>query len=185
MLETLLYLAGVLTALVSAVVVIIVAIFHIRKLWGWLFPVRVEPKIYRHFDDSVPDEIQATLTNRSLEPVYVVKCRGRSANSMGYIIRTHLRNPLIKPRLYDNVRFGAPVFEMINLEPVRIEPSQQVELSHRLSFRLPISGFANPMVQIEVVLSNSRILRSRRLSIPQHWHVLHRKKKPPHEKNNV
>jgi len=165
--QSILYIAGAITALIAAA-------FSIRKLWGWLFPIRVKPGISIRFDESEPDEILATVTNRSWEPVYVVKCRGRSANSIGYIIATHLRKPLIKPRLYKAVRFGAPVFEMIGSEPVRIEPHQQIKLSHKLSFDFPISGFTNPMLQIEVILSNERAFYSKRLRIPKRWHVLHR-----------
>jgi len=178
MVETILYIAGAITALIAAV-------FSIRKLWGWLFPIRVKPKISMRFDKSQSDEIIAIITNRSWEPVYVVKCRGRSANSIGHIIFTHLRKPLIKPSLYQTVRFGAPVFEMIGSEPVRIEPHQQIKLSHKFSFFFPIACFTNPMVQIEVILSNGRAFYSRRLYIPKRWHVLHRIETASQEENHA
>lgn len=152
---------------------VIGAIFAIRKAFGWLFPIRVSGGVRVQFQERGPDEILATVTNRSSEPVYLVKCRGRSANSIGHIIRTHIRHPLIKPRLYGNIRFGAPVYEMIGSEPTCLAPGQPVQLSHKLSFGLPIFAFTNPMVQVEVVLSNGRVFRSRRLRIPGHWHVTH------------
>jgi hypothetical protein len=150
---------------------IIGAIFAIRKAWGWLFPINVLAGIRVHFDKSDQDEILATVTNRSSEAIYLVKCRGRSANSISYIIKTHLCHPFIKPRLYGNVRFGAPVYEMIGPEPVCLAPGQPVNLSHQLSFEPPIFAFTNPMVQVEVVLSNGRVFQSQRIKIPTRWHV--------------
>lgn len=147
------------------------AIFAIRKAWGWLFPISVLAGIRVYFDKSDKDEILATITNRSSEAIYLVRCRGRSANSISYIIKTHLRHPFIKPRLYGNVRFGAPIYEMIGPEPVCLAPGQPVNLSHQLSFELPIFAFTNPMVQVEVVLSNGRVFRSQRLEIPNSWHA--------------
>ena len=147
------------------------AIFAIRKAWGWLFPINVSAGIRVHFDKSDHDEILATITNRSSEAIYLVKCRGRSANSISSILKTHLRHPFIKPRLYRNVRFGAPVYEMVGPEPICLAPGQPVNLSHKLSFALPIFAFTNPMVQVEVILSNGRVFRSQRLKIPDNWHA--------------
>lgn len=167
MIESVLYLTGTATALIAL-------FFSIRKLLGFLFPIHVEAGISIRLIEPMSDEIQATVTNRSREPVYVVKCRGRSANRISYIISTHLRNPRVKPSLYKNIKFGAPVFEMIDSDPIRLEPFQQVKLTHSLSFSLPISGFTNPMLQIEVILSNGRVFRSRRMTTPTHWSALYR-----------
>lgn len=156
---------------------VIGAIFAIRKACGWLFPIKVSPGVRVHFDKSDQDEILATITNRSSESLYLVKCRGCSANSISHIIKTHLCNPFIKPRLYGNVRFGALVYEMIGSEPICLAPGQPVNLSHQLSFDLPIFAFTNPMVQSEVVLSNGRVFRSQRLKIPNHWHITKRLQK--------
>ena len=146
--------------------------FAIRKAWGWLFSINVLAGIRMQFDKSDQDEILATITNRSSESVYIVKCRARSANSISYIIKTHLRHPFIKPRLYGNVRFGAPVYEMIDSEPICLAPGQPVNLSHQLSFGIPIFAFTNPIVQVEVVLSNGRVFRSQRQKIPSRWHII-------------
>jgi hypothetical protein len=156
---------------------IIGVIFAIRKAWGWLFPVRVTAGIRMQFDEAKSDEILATITNRSSEPVYLVKCRGRSANTIGQIIRTHLRHPLINPRLYDTVRFGAPVYEMVGTEPICLAPGQPVNQSHQLSFSLPIFAFTNPMVQVEAVLSSGEVFRSHRLKVPARWHITEQLKK--------
>ncbi|WP_285274869.1 hypothetical protein [Halopseudomonas bauzanensis] len=150
---------------------VIGAIFAVRRIYGLLLPINVSAGVRVHLDKSAKDEILATVTNRSSEAVYLIKCRGRSANPLSYIFKTHLRHPFIKPRLYKNVRFGAPVYEMIDSGPLRLEPGQPVSLSHQLSFDLPIFAFTNTMVQVEVVLSNGRVFRSRRLKIPAHWHV--------------
>lgn len=150
---------------------VIGAVFTIRQACGWLFPIKVLAEIHVQFDKPDQDKILATVTNRSSEAVYLVKCRGRSANSISYIVKTHLFHPFIKPRLYGNVRFGAPVYEMIGPEPICLAPGQPVNLSHQLSFDLPILAFTNPMVQVEVVLSNGRVFRSQRLKIPNRWHI--------------
>lgn len=151
---------------------VIGAIFAIRKAWGWLYPIEVMAGIRVRFDKPDQDEILATVTNRSSETIYLVKCRGRSANPLSYIIKTHLGHPFIKPRLYRNVRFGAQVYEMIGPEPISLAPGQPVNLSHQLSFVLPIFAFTNPMVQVEAILSNGRTFRSKRLRIPHHWHAI-------------
>ncbi|MFA5583788.1 MAG: hypothetical protein WDA09_06200, partial [Bacteriovoracaceae bacterium] len=70
------------------------------------------------------------------------------------------------------VRFGAPIYEMIGSEPICLAPGQPVNLSHKLSFEIPVVAFTNPMVQIEVVLSNGRVFRSRRLKVPCRWHAI-------------
>ncbi|AKX44930.1 hypothetical protein AKN87_07370 [Thiopseudomonas alkaliphila] len=151
---------------------VIGSIFIIRKGWRLLFPINILPGVHMHFDKLEKDEILATVTNICSETIYIAKCRGRSANSISHIIKTHIRHPFIKPKLYGNVRFGAPIYEMIGPEPVCLAPKQSVNLSYKLSCELPFLAFTNPMLQIEVVLSNGRVFRSKRLKVPSSWHVI-------------
>lgn len=149
------------------------SVFVLRKAFGWLFPISIKPSIFVDFQEPNKDKIRAIITNRSREPLYVVKCDGRSANKLSYIVRKHVSRPLTKPRLYQCIWFGASTYALMDSEPIKLDPGQPIELSRELNFLLPIFAFTNPMVQVEVALSNGRVFRSRRLPIPVRWHVSH------------
>jgi hypothetical protein len=163
---------------------IVAGIFTIRKVMGWLFPIRIAPSVFIQLSDLGPDEIRAAVTNRSREPLYIIKCRGRSANSMGHILRTHLKKPLTKPRLYPCIWFGPQVYDLMGPEPIKIEPDQPINLLHRLRLTSPIFAFTTPMLQVEVVISSGRIFRSPRIPIPNRWHVAYQIKSLIKEDNS-
>ena len=153
--------AGVITAVLAA-------FFYMRKLYHWLRPIRVEPSIKMVYDDSAPDEIQAKIINRSREAQYVVRCVARSTYPLSTIMRKHVRSPMVSPRLYQNIWFNVPSFSLLGKESQKIEPFESVELRHRLSNH-PLSFFLTPMFQVEVHLSTGRVIRSRRLDVPERW----------------
>ena len=144
------------------------ALFAVRKTYQWLRPIRVEPSVRLVFDGSGPDEIRAKIINRSREAQYIVRCNARSTYSLFTIVMRHLRNPLVSPRLYPNIWFNAPSFSLLGSESLKLDPYEPVELWHRIS-RHPLSLFLTPMLQIEIQLSTGRMIRSRRLSVPERW----------------
>jgi len=158
---------GILAGIAS----IAACVFAIRKTTGWLFPIKIESSIFIQRRNHGPDEIRATIINRSRESLYMVKCCGRSAQSIKNIIRRHLSNPFLKPNLYPCIWFGPQIYDLMGTDPIKIEPDQPIKLSHKLNFSLPIFAFTTPQFQIEVVISNGRTFRSSRLSIPNHWHI--------------
>ena len=154
--------------LIGGITAIVTAVFAIRKLYQWLFPIRVEPSFKVVFDGSEPDEIQARIINRSRETQYLIRCEAKSTYSLYTIIKRHLCNPLTPPRLYPNIWFNIPSFGLLGSAPLKIEPFEPVELRHRLSNH-PLSVFFTPMFQIEVQLSSGRVFRSKRLDVPARW----------------
>lgn len=160
-------------SVIGALTVLIGGGFTARKGLGWLSPISVQAGMSWGFQGEQKDEIHATVTNRSREAVYIVECNGRSANTLRYIVFQHLSKPLTKPRLYPCIWFGPPTYPLMDDTAIRLEPDEPVELHHELNFDLPMFAFHNPMLQVEVKLSNGRKFRSRRLRIPEGWHVSH------------
>jgi hypothetical protein len=166
----------------ASLAAVVVGIFTIRKAMGWLFPIRIKPSMFMSYANQGRDEIRATVINRSREPLYIVRCRGRSAQTIGHIIRSHLKRPFTKPSLYPCIWFGPVVFDMMPSESVKIEPDQPITFTHHLSFSLPIFAFTTPKLQVELMLSNGRRFRSSRMQIPDRWHVTHQINRHKNEK---
>ena len=164
---------------------IVAGVFAIRKILGWLFPVRVAVSVFMQRRELGPDEIRATVTNRSREPLYIIKCRGRNANTIEYILKTHLKNPFTKPSRYPCIWYGVTTYDLMGANPIKIEPDQPIKLVHKLNFKLPIFAFTSPMLLVEVTLSNGRKFRSRRIIIPERWHMKNHIHRNDTEKENA
>ncbi|MCC3256521.1 hypothetical protein ABQF08_21965 [Xanthomonas campestris pv. campestris] len=136
----------------------------------WLRPVKIVPGIHLVFDGSGPDEITATITNRSGKPIYVTSCVSRGTYPWQYSLMRHLRQPFLAPRFYPVIWFGGPVHELFPGGPIKIEPQQPIDLRHRLCSHW-ISKFHNRQFLIEVQLSNGRKFRSRRQKVPMRWRL--------------
>jgi hypothetical protein len=143
-------------------------IFAVRKLWQLLRPIRVEAGVKMIFDKSGPDEIKAKILNRSRETQYVVRCVVRCAYPLKTILRKHLKNLFIPPRLYPTIWFSTLSFEMLSSKRIKLEPFEQTELAYRLSSN-PLQLFPTPVLQVEVELSTHRIFRSSRMPLPDRW----------------
>ena len=161
-LQLLLQIIGAITAVVGAV-------FAVRSVDRWLRPIRVASSVRLVFDGSAPDEIRATVTNRSGEAQYVVRCQARSTYPVSTIILRHLRHPAVSPRLYGNIWFNVASFDLLaSGQPLKIESYQRVTLSHRLS-KHPLALFLTPMLLVEIELSTGHLCRSRRFIVPERW----------------
>ena len=136
----------------------------------WLRPVKIVPGIHLVLDGSGPDEITATITNKSGKPIYVTSCVSRGTYPWRYTILRHLRQPFMAPRFYPVVRFGGPTHELLYDGPIKIEPQQPIDLRHRLGSH-PLSKFHNGQFLIEVQLSNGRTFRSSRQNVPARWRL--------------
>jgi len=161
-LKQILQVVGAITALVGA-------LFAVRGFYRWLRPIRVERSVSLVFDGSAPDQICATVTNRSAEAQYIVRCDARSTYPLSAIALRHLRRPTLSPKLYNNVRFNSPSFQLLRTgETAKLDPNQRIELHHRLSSH-PLASFLTPMLLVEVELSTGRVFRSRRIPVPERW----------------
>jgi hypothetical protein len=131
--------------LVAALTAVIAAIFAIRKLIQWLRPIRVNPGIKVGIDGNF---FKATITNKSSESQYVIKCDAKGTYTFRHIVMTHIRRPFISPRLYQNVRYGGVIYDLLNQESLKLEPSQPIELSHKLCDH-PLSAVHTPFFIVE------------------------------------
>jgi hypothetical protein len=155
--------------IVSAGTVILVATIG---LIVWLRPVKIVPGIQLVLDGSGPDEITATITNKSGKPIYVTSCVSRGAHPWQYSLMRHLRQPFMSPRFYPVIWFGGPAHDLLSGGPIKIEPQQPIELRHRLSSHW-LYKFHNCQFLIEVQLSNGRKFRSIRQKVPARWRLQH------------
>ncbi|RZZ89712.1 hypothetical protein [Pseudoxanthomonas winnipegensis] len=136
----------------------------------WLRPIKIVPGIHLILDGSGPDEISATITNKSSKPIYVISCVSKGTYPLRYTLMRHLRQPFMSPRFYSVIRFGGPIHELLSGGPIKIEPQQPIELNHRLGSHW-LSKFHNGQFLIEVQLSNGRKFRSSRKSVPARWRL--------------
>ena len=98
--------------------VLIGAFFALRKFFKWLRPIHVEASAKGFSDNSNPDEICAKIINRSSEHQYISECNARGTYSLGYKLKRHLRNPLLRPKLYPNIWYGGVVYNLMESEAV-------------------------------------------------------------------
>lgn|SRR5690554_3143376 len=151
---------------------IIGGIFLIRKFYGWLFPVKIVPTVTVKRKDFGPDQLGAEITNRSREPLYIVKCTAIAAHPLRQALKTHIRHPLTRPRLVRAIYYGANAYELIDAKPVKLEPDEPLPVSRAMTFPNPVFLVHTPMLAIEVVLSSGRKVRSRRFEIPRSWTLI-------------
>lgn len=134
----------------------------------WLRPVKISQGVRLVLDGSGPDEIMATITNKSNKPIYVTSCISRGVYPRLYTLVKHLRHPFMAPRFYPAIRFGAITHDLLTNGPVKVEPQQPIYLRHRLGIH-PLSRFHHREFIIEVQLSTGRKFRSARQNVPSRW----------------
>ncbi len=139
-------------------------------LIAWLRPVSIVPGFQLVFDGSGPDEITATITNKTGKPIYVTSCDSKGTYPWRYTLMRHLRQPFMAPRLYRVIRFSSQAHELLSNGPIKIEPQQPIILRHPLASH-PLSKFRTHQFLIEVQLSTGRKFRSARLNVPARWQL--------------
>ena len=154
--------------LVGAVPVIAGALFALRKMYQWVYPIKITPAIHFPRPGLKRGAISAEVINRSNEPVFIVRCEAVGIHSRIHIISSLIRRPFTHPRLYKAIRFGVMRFQLIGEEVQKLEPFELKRFEHKLS-DLPLSFFSTNDFLIEVTLSTGRIIRSRRMMVPRMW----------------
>lgn len=153
--------------IVGAIAAILAAVIG---LLVWLRPVRIIAGTHLVLDGSGPDEIAATITNRSGKPIYVVSCVSKGTYPWRYTFMRHIRQPFLAPRLYPVIRYGGPTHELLSDGPIKVEPQQPIELRHLLGSHA-LSKFHTGQFLIEIQLSNGRKFRSSRQNVPARWRL--------------
>jgi len=121
MIDTVLAICGLITALAAAT-------YALRKLFFWWRPIVVEASCQLIFDGSRPDSMGARITNRSQSTQYLKSCVIRGTFSLKYILLRHLRNPLLSPRLYQNIWYNGAVYSLMDGSAIKLEPQQPIDL---------------------------------------------------------
>jgi hypothetical protein len=160
---------------IGAISATLAALFAARKFYYWMLPVRIGPSLKIVYEESNKDEIGASIVNRSNESIYITECFARGTYSFKYIVMRHFKHPLMPLRLYQNVRFSAVRYKLLNGENLKLEPNQQVNLKCVLSEH-PLNSMYTPYFLVEVKLSSGRIIRSRKLRAPARWNYLNKMK---------
>jgi hypothetical protein len=148
-------------------------IFTIRELYGWLRPIKIHPSVKIRRADIGPDQVLAVIVNRSRDPVYIVKCRARSAHPLKHALRTHIKHPFVRPRMLETIYYGPHIYEMTDEASIKLDPDEPLFLTRDMVFKNPIFTVPTPMLAIEVVLSSGKKIRSQRFEIPERW-TMHR-----------
>lgn len=143
------------------------AIYYIQRLYRWLWPVAIIPSVYVVFDRSEPDEIRATITNRSREPVVIVRAAARATYPTS--VWHDLRKRIAHPRRYSRwQRTGTSYLLLPDSIQRRLDPLERIELRHRVSEH-PLSAFLTSHFLVELELSTGRVCRSECLEVPRRW----------------
>jgi len=153
----------------GGITVVVAAIFALRKLLKLLSPIQIHPSAKIWFDNgSTPDSIKAKITNKSSESQYIVKCEARGTFSIWSIIKSHIKNPFLKPSLYPNIWYNGAVYSLINEPFLKIEPYQPIELKCEL-YDHPLNAMFTPYFLVKVTLSSGKTICSQRLETPERW----------------
>lgn len=142
--------------------------FAIRKFYKWLLPIRLDIGYQINFGHDA-DKITAVITNKSLENQYITSCQARGTYYFKDKVMRHIRHPFAKPRFYKTMHYDTIVFSLMNDEPIKIEPMQQIMLCHHKSNSHPLSLLLAPFFMVELTLSSGRKVKSKKLPTPEKW----------------
>lgn len=142
-----------------------------------LFPVKASISYTLSFVGG-RDSLSVTVINHCAAPVYVRTCNVRCTYSFFALIRRHLGNPLLAPRLYPNLRYNSAVYELVGKDPVKLEPGQLIELKREI-YEHPLNALYGPMLIAFVKLTNGRVVRSKRMPSPPRWRTVGRHNRTP------
>lgn len=166
--EEIMDIVTLIVAVCGAIGAAIVTVFSIRKLYGWIYPIKILPTVTVHRNELGSDKVIATLVNRCREPVYVASCRARSVHPIKNAIRAHIKHPFSEKSRLQYI-YGFNSYEIMTKDRIKLEPDEPVELSRNMIFNNSINRVPTNMLVIEVVLSSGKTVRSQRFSIPKQW----------------
>lgn len=156
---------NVATVLGAAVAIVVAT----QKTTQYFSPIRVAGGIKIIYANSSPGEILATVVNQSSKPIYLQSCKAREVKNIKRLLIERTRCELYKKD--DNFRdeYDIKSYNLLKQKPLKLEPSELVNLSHKLYFNYPFAGFFNHHFVIEATLTNGRIFKSKRVKVPVQW----------------
>ncbi len=137
------------------------------KVWRVFRPIAVTAGIHLVFDRSGPEEIIATIVNRSEKTQYIAECLGRCTYSVAENCRRYLSLPVTSLKMRKHALFPGPSFIFPTGETLKVEPLEQVEIRYPLTH--PLVMFLAPRIVVEVRLTTRRVVRSKSVELPERW----------------
>lgn len=147
------------------------AIYAIRKLYFWFRPLKIEPSVSMVFDNSGPDSIGVTITNRTQSVQYIRSCAARGTYPLKHILVRHLKRPLLSSRLFPTIWYGPVVYKMMDDSPIKLEPMELKKLKVSMHEH-PLNAMHTPYFLVQVTLTTGRTMTSKKLLAPIRWRTL-------------
>lgn len=139
------------------------------KLYRWISGIKVNLSIMKSFEETQSDEIIAKVVNRSNESQYIIRCVAYSTYPASVVLFRHIKNPFLNPKQYKRIRYSSPSFDLLGNEKLKLEPFEPINLHYHFPKNHPFAKLVTPMIQVEVEISNGRIFRSSKLTVPENW----------------
>jgi len=155
----------------GALVSVIGALYVIRKFWRALFPIKIKPETTISFTEEILDSINAVVTNRSEDVVYITECYAQEVRPLTQAIIGHLRRPFLRPSMYPCLWWGANRYPLLHEHQLKLEPGETIKFKHQLNFNIPFLCFLEHEFKVIVKLSTGRTVVSHRLDVPDRWHI--------------
>lgn len=156
---------------VAATMLSIVAVIEIlRRIFLWRKPCFLSISQTLRFNGE-PDSISVQITNRSSSAVYIKSCEVRSTQSVLNLFICHLKNPLLNPRLYQNLWYTGVVYQFVKDAPVKIEPGELVRQAIEICEH-PLNAIYGPMLIAKAVTTTGKVVRSPRVTSPPVWRLI-------------
>jgi len=160
----------------GALSVVAAALAIIYQVYRYFRPLKASISYTISARKENPDSIAVTITNRSSQAIYIQSCSIRCTYSLQELIKRHLRRPFLRPSLYPNLRYNSSVYQFIEGEPQKLEPSQQVTLSKTI-YEHPLNALHGPLLIAFVKLTTGRTVKSKKMSSPPVWRMIGRRGK--------
>lgn len=107
----------------GALGLVIGTLYSIRKFWRALFPIKIKPETTITFTEQIHDSINAVVTNRSEDVIYITECYAQETQPLSRTIIGHLRHPFLRPSRYPCLWWGAVRFKLLNEHQLKLEPT--------------------------------------------------------------
>lgn len=140
-----------------------------QKIKQYFSPIRVDGGIKIIYDSSSPGEILATVVNQSSKPIYLQSCKAREVKNIKRLLIERTRCELYRKGKNFRDEYDVKSYDLLTKNLLKLEPPERVYLSHKLNFNYPFAGFFNHHFVIEAILTNGKIVKSKRVKVPESW----------------
>lgn len=140
-----------------------------KKTKQYFLPLKVVGGTRLVYDGTSPGEILASVINKSSNPIYLQSCKAREVKNIKRLLLERIRTELAHRSKNHHDEYDIKTYDLLKKKPLKIEPSELVDLNHKLNFNHPFAGFFNRQFIIEATLTNGSIIKSRRITVPEAW----------------